>query len=103
MTNGEIKKILETSGLKVAYRAFKREYVPPLPFICFMETDTDNFFADGKAYLEIRGLRVELYTKMKEKDVEDKVEEALSSFCWNKSETYLDTEQCYQIIYEMEV
>lgn len=103
MNNEELKALLETTGLKVAYRAFDEKQAPPLPYICFYETDTDNFFADGKVYSQIRVMQIELYTRRKDSEIEDKVENALSSFCWNKTETYIETEKCYQISYELEV
>mgnify|MGYP000028368646 CR=1 FL=1 len=39
----------------------------------------------------------------KEVETEKKVEEALSDYYWEKTEEYLDEEQCYRIMYEMEV
>ena len=46
---------------------------------------------------------MELYTKQKDQSSEDKVENALSSFYWDKTEEYIDSERCYQILYEIEV
>lgn len=103
MNNGELRALLETTGLKVAYRAFNKGQAVPLPYICFFETNTDNFFADGEVYSKVRVIQIELYTKLKDSEIEDKVEKALSSICWNKTETYLETEKCYQISYEVEV
>ena len=36
-------------------------------------------------------------------EAENAVETALKDLCWEKSEEYLDDEQCYEIIYEIEV
>ena len=93
-----IKKILETTGFPVAYYAFPENEAPPLPFICYLETGSNNFAADGIAYHKISRIQIELYTEEKDLDAEDKVEAALSSFCWEKTEIYLDSEKCYQII-----
>ena len=46
---------------------------------------------------------VELYTQFKSPDVEKKLESVLSSYHWKKSETYIDTERCYMITYDIEV
>ena len=54
-------------------------------------------------YFVANHVQIELYTKLKDPASEDNVEEALSSVFWEKSQTYLDTEKCYQTIYEIEV
>lgn len=46
---------------------------------------------------------VELYTAVKNRGIETKVEDALSWTAWEKSETYINSEKCYQITYEIEV
>ena len=61
------------------------------------------FGADNAVYYPINHLQIELYTSLKDPETEDKVEKALSSLFWEKSEYYIDSEQCYQIIYEIEV
>jgi hypothetical protein len=54
-------------------------------------------------YYHYDDVRVELYTALKDQALEAKVEEALSGFHWKKEETYIDTQRCYMIIYEIEV
>lgn len=103
MTLEERKELLKQTGLQVAYRAFQEKKAPPLPFICHLETGSNNFFADGKVYQKANRWRVELYMKDKDEETEKKVEDALSEFCWQKEENYIDSEKCYQIVYEMEV
>lgn len=103
MSLTEFKNLLERTGLPVAYYAFPENEAPPLPFICYLVPYTDNFFADSKVYEKINHVQVELYTREKEAEIEERVEEILSSFCWNKTEVYLDDEQCFEIIYELEV
>lgn len=103
MTIDQMQKILEETGLPVAYYAFPERQAPPLPFICFLTNTTNNFSADGKVYLPVRHFQIELYMKYKDEEIEGEVERALSSFFWNKTETYIDSERCFQIMYEMEV
>ena len=50
MSLEEIKKLLETTGLPVAYRAFPVGNAPPLPFICYLFASTNNFNADDVVY-----------------------------------------------------
>lgn len=103
-----IKTILEgISGFenKVAYRAFPVGEAPALPYICYLSTDTDNFIADNKVYLEIQQIDIELYTKYKDEATENLIETALNSASipWQKHEDYLDNQRCYEILYEVEV
>ena len=101
----EVKEMLESTGLPVAYRAFPEGKAPKLPFIVYLSTGTDNFAADGKVYHEVKTIHVELYTETKSEELEKILEKAFDEWelFWNKSEEYLDTEKCYEILYEMEV
>lgn len=90
---------------KVAYRCFPVGAAPKLPVICYLETSTNNQFADNKVHLLVRGIDIELYTETKDSESERKLEETLNNRCipWNKYEEYIDKEQCYQITYSIEV
>lgn len=103
MTLEEVKKILKTTGLPVIYRAWPVNGAPSPPFICYLVKYSNNLFADGGVYHKVDYVQVELYTKLKDLVSEGKVESALSSFHWEKTEEYIDTEKCYEIIYEIEV
>lgn len=103
MSLKEFLEVLSSTGIPVAYWSFPKGKAPAMPYICYFETDSNNFFADGTTYQKITGIAVELYTKEKDFEAEEKVEKALSSFCWNKEETHLDDENCYEVIYELEV
>ena len=103
MTLQEFRKILETSGLPVTYRAWPENEAPPLPYLCYYDSGSNNFAADGVVYFSVSRITVELYTELKDVAAEGRVEQALSSFYWEKTEEYIDSEKCYQIMYEMEV
>ena len=103
MTLGEFKELLETTGLPVAYYSFPENEAPSLPFICYISPGTDNFSADGVVYAKTNRIQVELYTKYRDFELEEKVEEALSSIYWEKESEYLESERCFQTIYELEV
>ena len=103
MTLEKVKEALEKTGLPVVYGAFPEAGAPPLPVICYLETDSDNFYADGVVYYAQNSIQVELYLKNRSFLVERKVEKALKAFAWEKSVDYLSSERCYQIIYEIEV
>lgn len=105
MTLQEFKPVLEATGLPVAYRAFPEGDAPALPFVCYHTPYSANFAADGVAYATINHVNVELYTQVKDPATEGKVEAALTGagIYWEKSETYLEDEKCFQILYEIEV
>lgn len=90
---------------KVVYRAWPVGEAPPLPFIVFLVEGSDNFGADNIVYKAINRVNIELYSKNKDTVSEGLIESLLESLSiyWEKDETYLDDEQCYEIIYSIEV
>ena len=78
---------------------------PSLPFICYNEAYSHNFIADGKVYLPVKHVQIELYERTRSAEVEGLVEKALddAEIPWQDTVTYLDDEGCFQIIYEIEV
>lgn len=103
MTLEEVSKRLESSGIPFTYRAWPEQKAPAMPFGCYMVSYSNNFVADGAVYYPVLHIQIELYTQLKNPEAEDKVEKALSSLVWEKTETYIDSEACYQILYEIEV
>jgi hypothetical protein len=105
MTTNEVYSALAASGLSVTYYAWKEGAVPDLPYICYFYPETNNFSADDTVYTHVNRLYVELYTKEKDFTTESQVEAVLGDICgfWNKSETYIESESMYQIVYDCEV
>lgn len=108
MTLAELYNLLSSiTGFtsKVTYRAWPEGEAPELPFICYLERGTDNFKADSKVYHKINDVDIELYTNSKEPGTELLVENALDSadISWDKHETYIDDEHCYQITYSITI
>ena len=104
----ELKLMLESiNGFekKVAYRAFPENKAPKLPFICYLETGTDNFFADNKVYASASVIDIELYSKDRDLKVETLIEEKLNEneVIWSREVIYLDSEKCYETVYTVEV
>lgn len=97
----KLAKQLRTTGYPVAYRAFEKRQ--KMPFICWLEAYSNNFAADGLVYQPFSHIQVELYTYRKDKEAEQRVEQALAGYFWEKSETYIESENAYQIIYDLEV
>lgn len=102
MESEKIQKILLQSGLPAAYVAWKKP--PAMPYLLWEETATDNFYADGRVCLKIRHIQVELYTEKKDEMAEQKLENALMGYPWQKtSESWIESEKFFQTIYEFEV
>lgn len=90
---------------KVAYDSFPVGEVPPMPYICIVELNSDNFGADNKVFFKRKNVDIELYTKYKDPVTEEALETVLDSagIFYECSDTYLDDEKCYERIYEIEV
>lgn len=101
MTVSEVGALLETTGMPVAYESFKQE--EDLPAIVYYQTRTNNFGADDRVFKQVNHIVIELYTTLRDIQSEELVETALQDFFWDKTIIYLDTEKCFQIIYEIEV
>ena len=110
MTLSELKTALEGVNNnafkdKVAYRAFPVGAAPALPFICFMETESSNFFADAKVYKKVQGVDIEFYSDQKDTASEGAIEEMLNSnqILWDKTETYIDSQNMLQVVYDITI
>jgi len=92
MTLAELKVALEGVNNnafkdKVAYRAFPVGAAPSLPFICYMEMESDNFIADCKVYHKAA------------------IETMLDSnlLVWDKAEYYIEDEDVVQVVYGVQI
>ena len=96
-------KSIDGFSTKVAYRAFPVGKAPKLPFICYLATSTDNFDADNTVYHVLQGVDVELYTAKKSEDTEALIEAKFKelNIVWDKVEEWLDSENCYEIVYSI--
>lgn len=103
MTQAELYNLLKSTGLPVDYNHFKTP--PSLPYIVYLFTYSDNFGADNKVYQKIDNYRVELYSDKKdlvsEKLIEDLLDE--NEIFYDKTETYIESEELYQVIYEIQI
>ena len=101
----EFKKVLDASGMPVAYLAFPASKCPKMPFVTFQETGSNNFGADGRVYQKVKTMQVDLFTKKKQPAAEDALESALddAGIFWNKYQTIDDEESCQRYTYEIEI
>lgn len=105
MTYDEITGMLEQTGLPLAYDHFKEGEAPAPPFLIFLFPRSNNFSADGRVYQKIDELNIELYTDLKQPDVEAQLEAVLTQheIVYNKSEVWIPDEKLYEVLYTMEI
>jgi len=90
---------------KVAYRAFPVGAAPSLPFICYMEMESDNFIADCKVYHKITDVNVEFYSDYKDPTTEAAIEAMFNNnlLVWDKAEYYIEAEDVTQVVYGIQL
>lgn len=100
-----IIELLKTCGIPYAYDHFAEGESPEPPFICYLIPGSDNFAADGKVYYKINEIHIELYTDCKDLSAEQKLEAVLDEhgFFYEKSETWIESEKLYEVLYSFEV
>lgn len=105
MTYKEVDTMLASIGLDYAYNHFTDDTAHELPFICFYYSEANDFAADNKNYQKIRELDIELYTQNKDFILEETVESVLTDhgFVYDKSETYLESELMYMVVFTTNV
>ena len=101
MDEATLFQLLKTTGLPVAYHHFTSP--PSPPYIVYLFSYSSNFGADNKVYEAGKNFQVELYTKTKDLASEKLIEDALNGadVYWEKTETYIDSEGLYQVLYEI--
>ena len=104
-SRAEIEKMLERMNIPFRYFLFEEKEAVEPPFLVWYLPESNNFFADGIVYEKIARLNLELYTDQKDFEVEERLESLLETedMAWNKTEAFLDEEQLYEVLYEMEV
>lgn len=106
MTQTELYNILKSTGLPVAYNHFKSSHgnsIPDPPYIVYLFTHSSNFGADNKVHHKANNYQVELYSVKKDLASEELLEDLFdeNDIFYDKSETYIDSESLYQVIYEI--
>lgn len=99
----ELKQRLDSTGLPVAYMSFPEREVPDMPFICYMATGTINYAADGEVYSKIQKAEIQLFTRYKNIEAEEILEEALTGLYWNNEEEYEEDELCHRVTYSVTI
>lgn len=105
MTTQEVASMIAEVGIPYAYYQFPNGTGQAPPFICFFYVRSNDFFADDSNYQKIEHLVVEVYSWNKDLGLEETVEGVLAShgMVWSRGETWLDSENMVEVIYEMDV
>ena len=107
MTIENLVEMLQELKIPFAYDHFAEGESPEPPFICYLLPGSNNFAADGKVYFKVNEVHIELYTDLKDLAVEQQLEDVLDEhgIFYNKSETWIESEKLYEVLYtfEMEV
>ena len=105
MSHEDVLKMMEEMGLPFAYDHFVEGEAPKPPFLVFLYPKAVNFAADGIAYFKVNQLDIELYTDLKQPEVEERIEAVLLKYgiFYGKSEVWIESERLYEVLYEMEV
>ena len=100
----DLRQMMEEIGLPFAYDHFAEGESPSPPFITFLLPGSDNFSADGKVYLKIDEVHIELYTDEKNPETEALVEDVLDAheIFYDKTEVWIESEKLYEVLYSFE-
>ena len=100
----DLMQLMEEIGLPFAYDHFAEGESPDPPFITFLLPGSDNFAADGKVYLKIDEVHIELYTDEKNPETEALVEDVLDAneIFYDKTEVWIESEKLYEVLYAFE-
>lgn len=86
------------------YSHFSKKQAPP--FICYLEADTENHYADNAPIAEIAYVNVELYTKIKDLGAEQKIKDLLgkNEIPYTKSPTiFIESEGIFQCVFSIKL
>ena len=105
MTYEEISEMMQEIGLPYAYHHFAEGESPNPPFTLFLSPGENTFGADNLMYFSFKQLNIELYTDEKSPETEERVEEVLlqHNIYYTKTETWIESEKLYEVLYQMEV
>lgn len=97
---------MERLNIPIAYYQFDKTQPPAsVPFGVWYVEGADNVVADNRVFSSVRNVRVELYDKLPNFELEEHAEALFGEFnlIYSKSNVYVEEEKMYMTIYEMEV
>lgn len=103
MTDDELKSLLKSIGIPVAYSHFTKP--PKLPYLVYLRVNDYNMHADNKVYFKLNNYQIELYTEKKDLALEEKVEAMfdLKEIPYSTSEEWIQDENMFQVVYSIQI
>ncbi|WP_330654708.1 hypothetical protein [Chordicoccus furentiruminis] len=100
----DLLDLLTEMGLPFAYDHFAEGESPKPPFITYLIPGSDHFSADGKVYLKVDVVHIELYTDEKSPAAEIIIENVLDAhdIFYEKTEVWIESEKLYEVLYSFE-
>lgn len=76
-----------------------------LPFLTIHSEQPDNFKADNAVFCEKWNFRLDLYSAEKNLTIEKEIKDLLNEngIVWDKTESYLSDENCWEVEFEFQV
>ena len=105
MTYEQINEMMQEMELPFAYQHYAEGESPAPPFLLFLSPGENTFSADNSMYFSFKMLDFELYTDVKNPELEKLVELVLKrhKIYYTKSEVWIESEKLYEVLYETEV
>ncbi|MCQ2979630.1 MAG: hypothetical protein MJ245_07525 [Clostridia bacterium] len=100
----ELKTALDGLNIPVAYSHFN--VATSTPYLVYYVDSSDGFYADNKTYSKTQTINIELYTDIKDETLEGSLETILNNndLAYSiMSETYIDDEELYEVLYQIEI
>lgn len=103
MTYMDVIAGMNSIGLPSTYHKWSSP--PPLPYTVILHTHNSDWMADNQNYLDVGDYQLELYTAIKHPPTEKLVEDwlKLHRIPYAKSGMFLDSEQMFQIVYDIQL
>lgn len=105
MTISQVKDFIQSIGYPCTYYEFVTDEVPERPYVVWYFPQSADFSADGTNYQKIEQLNIELYSRTKDFDAEQRVERRLTEagFSWTREEIPIPSESGFEVLYQTEV
>lgn len=105
MSHEQVMAMVAEMELPYAYHHFAEGESSDPPFLLFLYPGDDNFAADGIVYFSANRLDIEVYTDLKDPELEARIETVLTAhgLYYTKSEVWIASERLYEVLYELEV
>ncbi len=100
----KLKTALEGLNIPIAYSHFK--VATSTPYLVYYVDSQDGFYADNITFTKAKTINIELYTDKKDETLESSLETILNN---NElpfeiiSEIYIDDEELYEVLYQIEI